>query len=125
MAYDHAVYDVAIPVVVDLLLRPGFYYGVIWDSVCRNPCCSGPTASTCSSPKEGGGKQQVAIPVVVDLLLRPMNFLEFYCVLMISRNPCCSGPTASTIKSIELRYSKIGVAIPVVVDLLLRQNLEL
>ena len=61
----------------------------------RNPCCSGPTASTTTGIDCFVILSPVAIPVVVDLLLRP---------------------TDGRIKT--FRYGI--VAIPVVVDLLLR-----
>ena len=63
--------SVAIPVVVDLLLRLAIFDQEGFEFEGRNPCCSGPTASTFTifgiRSKEWG------------------------------RNPCCSGPTASTL----------------------------
>ena len=84
---------VAIPVVVDLLLRLEKLDAMEW-STSRNPCCSGPTAST----KRGYFNEvllNVAIPVVVDLLLRPAGG-DCCSSPKEGRNPCCSGPTAST-----------------------------
>ena len=73
---------VAIPVVVDLLLRLRFLF--LWPVLNRgrNPCCSGPTASTAASEK--GAK-----------------------LITIGRNPCCSGPTASTCEIIEETIRKV------------------
>ena len=66
----------------------------------RNPCCSGPTAST--------AKRIIAAALYG-----------------LGRNPCCSGPTASTDRYTRSRTSQIPlVAIPVVVDLLLRQRVD-
>ena len=61
----------------------------------RNPCCSGPTASTGAVRYCDTGTNPVAIPVVVDLLLR--HVLEN-----------------------RAQIARRKVAIPVVVDLLLR-----
>ena len=65
----------------------------------RNPCCSGPTAST------------------------GMKLMAAHARLQ-GRNPCCSGPTASTVRNTLRPGISPGVAIPVVVDLLLRPYLE-
>ena len=65
----------------------------------RNPCCSGPTASTRYTNR---GKSEE-----------------------VGRNPCCSGPTASTRPRNLLSERGPIVAIPVVVDLLLRPSDEL
>ena len=61
---------VAIPVVVDLLLRPQLVAPLGTQSTSRNPCCSGPTASTVDFRDQSSVAKAVAIPVVVDLLLR-------------------------------------------------------
>ena len=65
--------QVAIPVVVDLLLRPKKFVEVLKEKMDfgRNPCCSGPTPSTHKSILGRKRANGVAIPVVVDLLLRP------------------------------------------------------
>ena len=44
----------------------------------RNPCCSGPTASTILKRLSKTDYGMVAIPVVVDLLLRPKAFEQYY-----------------------------------------------
>ena len=80
--YFNEVY-VAIPVVVDLLLRHDRRRRAMAPTPRRNPCCSGPTASTAMKKRE---------------------FLE-----LMGRNPCCSGPTASTVRSEEwARYLEQG-----------------
>ena len=61
---------VAIPVVVDLLLRRGMDAFHNQSQPSRNPCCSGPTASTNRGLPNRRPILPVAIPVVVDLLLR-------------------------------------------------------
>ena len=90
-------HPVAIPVVVDLLLRPRIGRRPLQPHFCRNPCCSGPTASTSHRRNGRLPLRRVAIPVVVDLLLRRDKI------------------TVATRK-------KLQVAIPVVVDLLLRPD---
>ena len=88
---------VAIPVVVDLLLRLLMKANKMKANKCRNPCCSGPTASTVFTIF-GIRSEEVAIPVVVDLLLR--------------------------LEEEESQAEEVSeVAIPVVVDLLLRRFL--
>ena len=86
---------VAIPVVVDLLLRLKVkeFNKVTYEG--RNPCCSGPTPSTYKKINTPLKYPRVAIPVVVDLLLRPEGS-EVILRKRASRNPCCSGPTPST-----------------------------
>ena len=93
----------------------------------RNPCCSGPTASTFQNDDVREKVSEVAIPVVVDLLLRLRGneleidekgvaipvvvdlLLRLAASIMWApaagcRNPCCSGPTASTHYILNLIY---------------------
>ena len=90
------VEGVAIPVVVDLLLRPNLQYYM-------------------------HSAVKVAIPVVVDLLLRLFESSNVDSIIRLGRNPCCSGPTPSTRREKQRLRLFRRVAIPVVVDLLLRQ----
>ena len=89
--------SVAIPVVVDLLLRLAGTFDISKsDCLGRNPCCSGPTPSTPDIFGVAAGAE--------------------------GRNPCCSGPTPSTHPLDKRSVDELRVAIPVVVDLLLRQE---
>ena len=124
--------SVAIPVVVDLLLRLLEVTGTAEAlRSCRNPCCSGPTASTLYKAALQT-EQQVAIPVVVDLLLRQEStgkeiVLEIRVAIPVvvdlllrqtvenerkgriqGRNPCCSGPTASTVYDFRGKVEGVG-----------------
>ena len=106
---------------MDLLLRPELDTTYRNRRPSRNPCCSGPTASTQPRYRKHL-TDKVAIPVVVDLLLRQLkNLRTMKCVEIVAipvvvdlllrpegeisppkigqlcRNPCCSGPTASTL----------------------------
>ena len=75
--YVYRYVRVAIPVVVDLLLRPPPKEGGGTRRGSRNPCCSGPTASTPNGERQMRSQLElVAIPVVVDLLLRPSSPLK-------------------------------------------------
>ena len=123
LAYPIFLNPVAIPVVVDLLLRlENELKEHIENASSRNPCCSGPTPSTRGLFKRKTHDNVVAIPVVVDLLLRrgAVRAIRQNCVVAIpvvvdlllrpkthsfgsgahgaGRNPCCSGPTPSTTK---------------------------
>ena len=98
---------VAIPVVVDLLLRHSGNTKKAPGSG-RNPCCSGPTASTELTKYICQAEEEVAIPVVVDLLLRPNISIPRQPLKKNCRNPCCSGPTASTIENIHFILTSNG-----------------